>query len=180
ALGVVGVEQAFWRGPVDHLGELPPQVQGVLDASVEPLAAHRGVHVRRVAGEQHAPVPVGRRLPRRVREPRDPGRVVHAVIGPVQGNERRAELTQGGLVAVADLLLAEHGAYALAAFQLAQAVGAELVATDAIRWLFGHFDLGDQIAGGRIPAGELDARRLADPAAASVAANQVLGSERAP
>src|SRR3712207_6975188 len=52
SLGVVGVEEALRCGPVDHLGQLPAQVHRVLDAGVEALAADRGVHVRRVAGQQ--------------------------------------------------------------------------------------------------------------------------------
>ena len=38
-LGVVGVQQAVRRCPLDHLGELPSQVHRILHAGVEPLAA---------------------------------------------------------------------------------------------------------------------------------------------
>ena len=62
-LGMVGIEQVFWRCPADHLGQLPSQVHRVLHAGVEALTADRGMHVRGVAGHQHPPVPAGRRLP---------------------------------------------------------------------------------------------------------------------
>ena len=41
ALGVVGVEQSFWRYPLDHLGQLPSKVHGILHTEVEALATHR-------------------------------------------------------------------------------------------------------------------------------------------
>ena len=55
ALGVVGIEQAFRRCPVDHLGQLPAQIHRILHAGVETLSTDRGMHVRGVAGEQHPP-----------------------------------------------------------------------------------------------------------------------------
>ena len=94
-LGVVGVEQALRRRPLDHLGQLPAQVHRILHADVEALPAHRGVHVRGVAREQHAALAVGRRLPGHVGEPGDPGRAVHAVVRPVDGDERVAEVAAG-------------------------------------------------------------------------------------
>ena len=103
-LGVVGVEQALRRRPLDHLGQLPAQVHRVLHADVEALPADRGVHVRGVAGQQHAPVAVGRGLPGHVGEPRDPGGAVDPEVGPVDGDERLAEIAQGGLAVVADVL----------------------------------------------------------------------------
>ena len=54
ALGVVRVEQALRRGPLDHLRQLPSEIHRVLHADVEALSADRGMHVRRVAGEQDA------------------------------------------------------------------------------------------------------------------------------
>ena len=41
-----------------------------------------------------------------------------------------------------------------------------------------HLDLGDQVAGRRVPPGEVDAGRLADQAASSVAPDEVLRSQR--
>src|SRR5438128_670021 len=40
-----------------------------------------------------------------------------------------------------------------------------------------HLDLGDQIAGGGVRSGEVDAGRLADDTAPPVAANQISGSQ---
>ena len=62
SFGVVRVQEAFGRDPVDDLGEFPSEVDGVLHAGVETLAAVRGVDVGGVAGEQHSPGAVGRRL----------------------------------------------------------------------------------------------------------------------
>ena len=52
--------------------------------------------MRGVAGQQHAPVAVGRGLTRHVGEPGDPGGTVDPVIGPVDGDERLADIAQGG------------------------------------------------------------------------------------
>ena len=111
ALGVVGVEQALRRRPLDHLGQLPPQVHRVLHAGVEALSAHRGMHVRGVAGQQHPPFAVGRRLPGHVGEPRDPGGAVDPVVGPVDGDERLAEIAQGRLAVGPGVLLGHHDPY---------------------------------------------------------------------
>ena len=73
-LGLVGVEQALGRRPVDDLGQLPAEVHGVLDADAEALPAGRVVDVRGVAGEQDPSLSIGRGLPGGVGEPRDPGR----------------------------------------------------------------------------------------------------------
>ena len=107
-LGLVGVEQALRRGAVDHLGQLPSQVHGVLDTDVESLSARRGMHVRRVAGQEHASLPVGRRLPGHIGEPREPRDVVNTVVGPVDGDERLAKVAQGRLVALPDVLFDQH------------------------------------------------------------------------
>jgi hypothetical protein len=40
--------------------------------------------------------------------------------------------------------------------------------------LLGHLDLGEQGAGGRLPAGELDPCRFADDAAPSVAPDEIV------
>ncbi len=49
---------------------------------------------------------------------------------------------------------------------------------DAQFRFLGHLDLGDQVAGCRIPAGEVDAGCLADQAASSVAPDEVLRPQR--
>ncbi len=55
--------------PLHHLGELPSEIHRILDTNVESLSARRGMHVRRVASQEHPSVPVGRRLPGHVGEP---------------------------------------------------------------------------------------------------------------
>ena len=108
ALGVVGVQQAVRRVPLDHLGELPAQVHRILHAGVEALSAHRGMHVRGVAGQQDASVAVGRGLPGHVGEPGDPGRTVDPEVGPVDGDERLAEIAQGGFARGPEVRLGHH------------------------------------------------------------------------
>jgi hypothetical protein len=54
------------------------------------------MHVRGVAGQQDASVAVSGGLTRHVGEPGDPGGTVDPVIGPVNGDERLADIAQGG------------------------------------------------------------------------------------
>jgi hypothetical protein len=56
ALDVVGIEEAFRRRPLDHLGQLPSQIHRILHTGVEALSAVRRMHVCGVAGEQHPPL----------------------------------------------------------------------------------------------------------------------------
>ena len=81
ALGVVGVQEAFRRGPVDDLGQLPAAVHGVLHAGVEALSTHRRMHMGGVAGKQDPSIAVRRGLPGRIGEPGDERRTVDPVIG---------------------------------------------------------------------------------------------------
>ena len=178
-LGLVGIEQALRRRAVDHLGQLPSQVHGVLDTDVESLSACRGMHVRRVAGQEHPSLSVGRRLPGRVGEPREPRDVVNTEVGPVDGDERLAKVVQGRLVALPDVRFVQHHPHALAVLQFAQGIDAPVVTADAPRRLFGHLDLGNQVAGRRVPPREVDAGVLADQAATAVASDEVLRSQRA-
>ena len=154
ALGVVGIQQAFRRRPVDHLGQLPAQVHRILHADVEALSTDRGMHVRRVAGQQDPSLAVGRGLPGHVGEPGDPGEIVDPVVGPVDGDEALAEIAQGGL-ARADLglgqhdpdrspLLVDHLAVLDLVLDLAQGMRARGSAADAQFRLLGHLDLGEQ------------------------------------
>ena len=103
-LSVVGVQEAVRRCPVDHLGQLPTQIHRILHCGLEALRTVRGMHVRGVAGQQDPPVAVGRGLPAHVGEPGDRGGTVDPVVGPVDGDERLAEITQGGLARGSDLL----------------------------------------------------------------------------
>ena len=94
ALGVVGVEEAFRRRPLDHLSQLPSEIHRILDARIEALSTVGGMHMGRVAGQEDPPVAIGRGLPRHVGEPGDSGRTVHPVIGPIDRDERLAELAR--------------------------------------------------------------------------------------
>ena len=69
SLGVVAVEKAFRRRPLDHLGQLPSQVDRILHADVKALTADRGMDVRRIAGQEHPSLAVRGRLPGHVGEP---------------------------------------------------------------------------------------------------------------
>src|SRR3984893_2526664 len=93
---MVGIQEAFWGCPVDHLGQLPSQIHRILHTGVEALSTIRGMHVCGVAGQQDPSVAVGRGLSSHVGEPGDPGGRVDAVVGPTYGDERLAEIAQGG------------------------------------------------------------------------------------
>jgi hypothetical protein len=180
------VSSKLSRGaPVDDLSQLPSQVHGVLDAEAETLSAGRVVNVRRVAGEQHSSGAVGRGLACHIGEPGDPGGVVDPEVAAVNGDQRLAQLAQGGLGAGSELALGhrdphrpsirvDHLAVADLVLQPADAVDAEGVAPDAQLRLLGHLDLGDQVAPRRIPPGELDAGCFTDEAAPSVTPDEIL------
>jgi hypothetical protein len=140
-LGVIGVEEALRRRPVDDLGQLPSQVHRILHTGVETLSAHRGMRVGGVAGQQDPSVAVGRGLPGHVGEPGDPDGTVNPEIGPVDGDERLAEIAQRGFGGEPDVLFGHHDPHRppvleddLAipdlVLQLAEGVRAELVIAD--------------------------------------------------
>ena len=134
------------------------------------------------------PLAVGRRLPGHVGEPGDPGRAVDPVVGPVDGDERLAEIAQGGLAGGSDVLLGHHDPHGprpqtispstISYSTLPRPWMPRASLADAQLRLLGHLDLGDQGAGRRVPPGELDAGRLADQAAPSVAPDEVLRPQR--
>src|SRR6185503_4252733 len=131
----------------------------------ESLSAGWGMHVRRIAGQQHALFPVGYGLPRRIGEPRAPRDAVNAEIRPVGGDERLPKLVEARLVALAELRLGHHTAHALAVLQLAQGNYAPFTVADARRRLVGHLAFEDDVADGWIPSREIDACLLADKTA---------------
>ncbi len=100
------------------------------------------------------------------------------VIGPVYGDERLAEIAQGGFGRGSDLLFGHHDPHRPAIPQPAEGMEPEGVAADAPFRLPGHLDLGDQIAGCRIPPGKRDAGCLADQTASSVAPDQIFRPQR--
>ena len=106
------------------------------------------------------------------------------VIGPAYGDERLTEIAQGGFGRGSDVLFGHHDpfgptihvdhlAVANLVLQLAKGMDAKGSAVDAQWRLLGHLDLGDQVAGCRIPAGELDAGRFTDQTASSVAPHEI-------
>jgi hypothetical protein len=112
-----------------------------------------------------------------------------SVVGSVDGDEALAEIAQGGLARGADMRFGHHHPYrppirvdhlavADLVLHLAQRMDAEGCAAHAQCRLFGHLDLGEQAAGRRIPAGELDAGCFADHAAPSVAPDEVFRPQR--
>src|SRR6202021_3687326 len=69
--------------------------------------------------------------------------------------------------------------HALPVLQFAEAMDSLGVTADAPLRLAGHLDLGNQVAGGRIPPREVDTGFLADQAATAVASDEVLRPQRA-
>ena len=132
---------------MDHLGELPSQIHRILDTDVESLSTYWGMHVRRVAGQEHASVPVGRCLPGHIGKPGDIGGAAKTIIRPVDGDERLADVAQGRLVALADVLFIQHDARALAVLEFGQSIDALFTTADAPLRLFRRLDLGNQVAG---------------------------------
>ena len=176
-LGVVGIQKAFRRRLLDHLGQLPSQIHGILNTDVKPLSAYRVMDVRGIAGQQHPSVAVRRRLPGHIGESGDPGGTVDPVVGPVHGDERLAEIAQGGFAGAVKLLFGHQDPHR-PILQPAEAMEAESVVAKAPCRLFGDLDLGDEVADCRIPAGKLDAGCFADQAAASVASDEIFRPQR--
>jgi hypothetical protein len=179
ALGVVGIEEAFRRGPLDHLGQLPSQIHRILHTGLKALSAVRGMHVCGIAGQQHPFLAVGRGLPGHVGEPGDRGGTMDSVIASVYGDERLAEIAQGGFGRVSDVLFGHQDADPPPILRFAEGMDAEGVAADApFRRLPRHLDLGDQVAGCRIPSGEFDGGGFADQTASSIAPDEIFRSQR--
>jgi len=187
SLGMVGIQQAVRSCEVDDLRQLPAEIHGVLDTDVEALPTHRGVNVRRVAGQQDPPRAVGSGLTGHVGEPRDPGGIVDSEVGPVDGDEALAHVAQRGLAgfhprfgqrdADRSARLVDDSAVADLVFDLADGVLARGGAADAQLRLLGHLGLGDEAARRRIPAGKLDPGGPADEAATSVAPDEIVRAQ---
>ncbi len=111
-------------------------------------------------------------------------------VGAVHVDECLAQIAQGGLAGRSEVPFGDHDPHRPAVHvdhlavadlvsQSAESVYALVIAADAQLRLLGHLDLGDQVAGRRIPPGELDAGGLADGAASSVASDEVVRPQRA-
>jgi hypothetical protein len=104
---------------------------------------------------------------------------VDPVIGLVYGDERLAEIAQGGFGRMSDVLFGHQDADPPPILQPAEGTDAEGVAVDApLRRLLRHLDLGDQVAGCRIRSRELDAGGFADHTASSVASDEIFRPQR--
>ena len=101
--GLVGVQQGLRRPAADLGGQLPAEVERVLDAEVEALSAGGRMDVRRIAGQQHPPDPIALGQPGGIAEAGHPARGVHAEVGPGDGAQLLPEVLEGGRFrAVAD------------------------------------------------------------------------------
>ncbi len=136
------------------------------------------MHVGGVPGQQDTTLAVGGCLSRHVGEPGDPGRAVHPVVRPVHGDECFAELVHAGVAGVVDVSFGEDDPDRLTVLPSTEGVLAGAVATEAELRFLVHLDLGDHPAGRGIQPGEVDAGGLADQAASSVAASEILRSEQ--
>ena len=96
-----------------------------------------------------------------------------AVVAPVGGDERRAEVVQRGVDGMLDLRLEEDDPVRAAALLAIHGTDAAAFRPQADRGRLVHLDLGDEVAARGIESGELDARRLADHAAAPVTPDEV-------
>jgi hypothetical protein len=110
-------------------------------------------------------------------------------IGAVHLDKRLAQIAQGGFGGGSHVLLGHQDPYGslvrvdhLAVADLvvhpAKGMHAKIIVADAKFRLLRYLGLGDQVAPGRIPSGKLDAGCLADDAAPSVAADEVLRPQR--
>lgn len=63
---VIAVQQRHASVTAYHAGQFPAQVHRVADAQIQALPSQRGMHVRSVAGQQHAAVAIGAGLARTI------------------------------------------------------------------------------------------------------------------
>src|SRR5262249_28206019 len=91
-LRMVGLQEARQRCPMDRLCEFPSEIHRILNTKVESLSTHRRMYVRGVARQKHASVPVRRCLPGHIGKPGDIVGTAKTIVGPVNGNERLADV----------------------------------------------------------------------------------------
>ncbi len=108
-----------------------PRFTASCNTGVEALSTHRVMHVCGVAGQQDPSVAVGRGLPRHIGEPGNPGGTVDPVIRPVYGDERLAQIAQGGFAGGSEVLLGHHDPHRPPILQPVDGMDAEGVVADA-------------------------------------------------
>jgi len=94
-----------------HLGQLPSEIHRILHTDIEALSTLGGMYVRGVAREQYTPSAVGRCLSGHVGKAGDPRRAVHPMVGPVDENKCLADVLQGGLAGVFEVLFGQDDPY---------------------------------------------------------------------
>jgi len=101
------------------------------------------MHVCGVACEQYASLAIGGRLPGHVGEPGDPGGAARPEVRPVGGDERLAEVLQGGLAGVFDLLLEQYDPVRPSTLLPVDGTDTTALGAHADLRLLVHLDLGD-------------------------------------
>ena len=129
-----------------------------------------------IAGQQHPPVAVGRRLAGHVGEPGDPVGAAQAKVAAVDNFEGGAQVVEVG-AAVAELPFGQHHAHQPVVTARADAVGAKAVVSHPHLGFAVHHHLGDDPAGGCIHPDKIDAGGSPDRAAATVASHQKLAAQ---
>ena len=100
------------------------------------------------------------------------------VIGAVNGDERLADIAQRRFAVEPQLRLGQHDPGRPAILHLADPMDAVRILMKPPFRLLGRLGFGDQPARRRIPSGKRDAGRLANQAAAAIAAHEILRPER--
>jgi hypothetical protein len=180
AFVLVRVEQRVRGLPADDRGELPAEVDRVLHAGVQALAARREVDVRGVPGEEDPAVPVALGLTGRVAVPGEPARRVHPEVGAGDLSECGAEGFEGHrFVPVGDAveLVGDDAVPVGAEGEHREAAVLAALLEDVVCGRVGEVDVAEHGGHGGRGAGEADACEAAHGAAAAVAADEVLGSQ---
>ena len=175
AFGVIGVEQGFGCTITGDQRQFPAEIDRILDADAHAEAAGRIVDMGGIPRQQHSPPAIGFGLAGHVGEAGDIAGIIDAIFGAVLGAECGTQRVDGdGTGADADF--SDHDGE-LAGLVLADGVGTDGVGEKAELWFTRHVGFGQQVADGRIGAGETDAGLFADEAAAAIAADEIGGAQ---
>src|ERR1700743_912277 len=117
---------------MEHLRQLPSEIHRILHTEIESLSAHRGMHVRRVAGEKDASVAILSGLPSHIGEPRYIVGAPKTKVRPANADECLPNVAQSWLFALAraifagpvNQLLVQHGPGTLAAVKFGNRIHA--------------------------------------------------------